>query len=82
MSNPSNTKKLRLRLVDADCSSCIASIRKELQEEKGAMDVKTNPVTDTILVYYASDILTEEKIESSTGKLGYKAVKLNQVSLW
>jgi len=69
--------RVKLQIVGMSCVSCAAVIRKELQKHEGVKDIKVNPIINAIYVDYEPEKITEEKIEETIKKTGYKAVKLH-----
>lgn len=70
------TRRLGLQIIGMSCASCAKIIRKELGKNSGIRDVKVNPILNAIYVDYQPDKISEEEIEETVKKSGYKAVRL------
>ena len=66
--------RLRLRLVDASCSTCLPVIRRELEKVRGVQWVLANPVLDMIFVDYDPSLVSPEEILLAVKRAGYTAV--------
>jgi copper chaperone CopZ len=67
--------RLKLRLVDGQCASCLPAIRRELEKVRGIEWVGTNPVLDLIFVDFDPKLVGVEEILSLVEKSGYTAVR-------
>ena len=67
--------RLRLRLVEESCASCIPSIRRELDKIEGVQWVGANPVLDLIFVDYDPGLIDVDRIVSAIKKSGYTAFR-------
>jgi copper chaperone CopZ len=69
--------RLKLRLVDASCSSCVPGIRRELEKLRGIEWVGANPILDLIFVDYDPSLVDPEEIFMVVARTGYKAVRVS-----
>ena len=69
--------RLKLRLVDAPCASCLPAIRRELEKVRGIEWVGANPILDLIVVDYDPDLIDVEEIFMAVARSGYKAVRVS-----
>jgi len=67
--------RLKLRLVDASCATCLPGIRRELEKVRGVEWVHANPVLDLIIVDYDPSLLGLEEILSVVKRSGFTAVR-------
>ena len=67
--------RLKLRLVDASCATCLPGIRRELEKVRGVEWVHANPVLDLIIVDYDPSLLGLEEILSVVKRSGFIAVR-------
>ncbi len=68
-------ERLRLRLVDASCSTCIIPVRRALERTPGVEWVEANPVLDLIFIDYDPNLTDPDRILSEVRKTGYPAVR-------
>ncbi len=68
-------ERLRLRLVDASCSTCIIPVRRALERVVGVEWVGANPVLDIIFVDFDPSLTGPDRILSEVRKTGYTAVR-------
>lgn len=66
--------RLKLRLVDASCATCLPGIRRELEKVRGVEWVLANPVLDLIFVDYDPSLVGPEEILSAIKRSGFTAV--------
>lgn len=69
--------RLKLRLVDASCATCLPGIRRELDKVRGIEWVLANPVLDLIFVDYDSSLVGLEEILLAVKRAGYTAVPVS-----
>jgi P-type Cu+ transporter len=67
-------RRLRLRIVEASCATCIVPVRKALEREPGVKRVGANVVLDLILVDYDTTLIDVRKIIETIKRTGYNAV--------
>ncbi len=67
--------RLRLRLVDASCSTCLPAIKKELEKIEGIEWVGTNPILEAIFVDYDPQLIRREQVLSAIKRSGYTATQ-------
>ncbi len=68
----SNDKTLRLRFIGLDCSNCARIVGKKLSKREGIRRVGTSLMTDTVLVDYDPNLISEAEIEETIKKTGLK----------
>ncbi len=68
-------ERLRLRLVDASCATCVVPVRRVLERVIGVEWVCANPVLNLIFVDYDPRLTDPDHIISEVEKTGYKAVR-------
>ncbi len=68
-------ERLRLRLVDASCATCVVPVRRALERVIGVEWVSANPVLDLIFVDYDPRLTDPDHIISEVKKTGYTAVR-------
>ncbi len=68
-------ERLRLRLVDASCATCVVPVRRALERVIGVEWVSANPVLDLIFVVYDPRLTDPDHIISEVKKTGYTAVR-------
>ncbi len=68
-------ERLRLRVVDASCSTCILPLRRVLERALGVEWVEANPVLDLVFVDYDPSLTDPDHILSEVRKTGYTAVR-------
>lgn len=67
--------RIKLRLVDASCATCLPGIRRELEKVRGVEWVHANPVLDLIIVDYDPSLVGPEEILSVVKRSGFTAVR-------
>ncbi len=67
--------RLKLRLVEASCATCVPAIRRQLEKVKGVEWVGANPVLDLIFVDYDPDLIDTDEILQVVKRSGYTAVR-------
>lgn len=67
--------RLKLRLVDASCATCLPGIKRELEKVRGVEWVHANPVLDLIFVDYDPSLVGPEEILSVIKRSGFTAVR-------
>ncbi len=68
-------ERLRLRLVDASCATCVVPVRRALERVIGIEWVSANPVLELIFVDYDPRLTGADHIISEVKKTGYTAVR-------
>jgi copper chaperone CopZ len=68
-------ERLRLRVIDASCSTCVIPVRRTLEKALGVEWVGANPVLDLISVDYDPSLTNPDRILSEVKKTGYTAVR-------
>jgi copper chaperone CopZ len=71
-----STQKASFKVVGMYCISCKPIVEKQLKDEKGIRSVKSDYMTDSIIVEFDPSVLTREEIKSKLDKSGYKFVRL------
>ncbi len=67
--------RLRLRLVDESCATCLPGIRRMLEKADGVEWVGANPILDLIFVDFDPDLIAPEQILRMVERSGFKAVR-------
>jgi len=67
--------RLKLRLVDASCATCLPGIKRELEKVRGVEWVLANPVLDLIFIDYDPSLVGPEEILLAVKRAGYTAVR-------
>ncbi|HEY5620255.1 MAG TPA: heavy-metal-associated domain-containing protein [Candidatus Bathyarchaeia archaeon] len=67
--------RLKLRLVEGSCATCVPAIRRQLEKVKGVEWVGANPVLDLIFVDYDPDLIDTDEILQVVKRSGYTAVR-------
>ncbi len=69
-----SSRRLRLRIIGASCSTCLIPVRKALERTKGVRTVGANVMLDLILVNYDPKVIGADEIIRVIKKTGYTAV--------
>jgi copper chaperone CopZ len=75
MQKMANEERLRFKVIDFSCSTCLNAFRKKLRSVEGVTDVLSNAVTNEIYVYFDPEIVEPERIESTIKGIGYKTIR-------
>lgn len=55
------------------CASCVSAVEKAVKKKDGVKDISVNLMTDSMLVDFDENLLSEEEIVSAVAKAGYSA---------
>ncbi len=69
-----NQKKI-LKISGMDCASCAANIENALKKEKGVKSANVNFASEKLLLEFAPDETSLEKIQRTIKNLGYEAAE-------
>jgi copper chaperone len=64
------------KVVGMYCSTCKPIVEKQLEHEKGVMNIDINYMTDSVIIEYDPLLITEEEIKNKLEKSGYNFVRV------
>lgn len=70
-------KRIRYRFVGLDCTSCAKVVEKKLGKRKGIRKVGASLMTDTVLIDFNPEEISQEEIEENIRKTGLRIVRAN-----
>ena len=72
------TERALFKVVGMYCTSCKTIVEKQLKDEKGAINVDINYMTDSVIVNFNPSLITNEQIKNRLEKSGYNFVRVAQ----
>jgi copper chaperone CopZ len=72
-------KRLRFRFIGLDCSNCARVVGKQLSKREGIKRVGASLMTDTVLVDYDPNLISEVEIEETIKKTGLKFTHIDSI---
>lgn len=65
--------KKKFTVKGMTCASCVSAVEKAVKKKDGVKDISVNLMTDSMLVDFDENLLSEEEIVSAVAKAGYIA---------
>ena len=72
-------KRVTFQTLDVSCRQCAIDVRRLLEKQSGVVDIKVNEMLNIFYVDYNPEKISEEDIEKTVKKIGYKTVKLRSM---
>ena len=67
------------QVQDINCAQCVIDVKKILEKQSGVDNIKANQMLNIFYIDYDPDKISEEDIEKTVKKIGYKTVKLRSL---
>lgn len=72
-------RRVTYQVQDVSCARCAIDVRRSLERQDGVSDIKVNQMLNIFYIDYDPDKISEEDIEKTMKKTGYKTVKLRSL---
>lgn len=67
-------KRVNVEVSGMHCASCVNTVKKAIESEKGVFDVEVNLVTNRATFYYDPNVTTLKDIQEKVKKVGYSLI--------
>lgn len=71
--------RVTYQVLDVSCAQCVVDVKKFLEKHDGVQDIKMNQMLNIFYIDYEPEKVSEEEIEKTIKKIGYKTIKLHSI---